>query len=46
MGTPARQVGWMSKYGYRLEFDNNNEAICPESGDQYRLEENQIIKLA
>ena len=28
VGNPARQIGWMSEYGHRLEFDGNNLAIC------------------
>ena len=37
VGNPARQIGWMSAYGHRLEFDENNLAVCPESGEKYRL---------
>ncbi len=45
VGNPARQIGWMSEYGHRLEFNENGLAICPESQDQYKLENNQVIKL-
>lgn len=45
VGNPARQIGWMSEYGHRLEFNENGVAICPESQDQYKLENNQVIKL-
>ncbi|MGB4230493.1 MAG: acyltransferase, partial [Bacteroidales bacterium] len=31
VGTPARQIGWMSEYGHRLFFNDNNIAECPES---------------
>jgi len=37
-GVPARQTGWMSRHGHRLEFDRGAEAVCPESGFRYRLE--------
>ena len=37
VGNPARQMGWMSAYGHRLEFDQNGRATCPESGEKYRL---------
>ena len=37
VGNPARQMGWMSAYGHRLEFDQNGRATCPESGEAYRL---------
>eukprot|EP00825_Cyclidium_porcatum_P015518 TRINITY_DN18896_c0_g1_i1.p1 TRINITY_DN18896_c0_g1~~TRINITY_DN18896_c0_g1_i1.p1 ORF type:complete len:188 (+),score=16.84 TRINITY_DN18896_c0_g1_i1:209-772(+) len=30
MGNPARQVGWMSEYGHRLNFENDNIAVCPK----------------
>ena len=45
IGTPARQVGWMSRYGHRLHFDENNIAVCPESGEKYRLTENNKIEI-
>ncbi len=37
LGNPAKQVGWVSEYGHRLQFNEQNEAVCPESGQQYRL---------
>ena len=39
VGNPARQMGWMSAYGHRLEFDQNGRATCPESGEAYRLKQ-------
>lgn len=45
VGNPARQIGWMSEYGHRLYFDENNIAICPESGERYILENDQVRKL-
>lgn len=45
VGNPAKQLGWMSEFGHRLEFDKNHMAICPESNEKYRLEENKVIKL-
>ena len=45
VGNPARQIGWMSEYGHRLEFNENGIAICPEIQDQYKLENNQVVKL-
>mgnify|MGYP003106384705 FL=1 len=29
-------VGWMSRLGHRLEFDEAGRAVCPESGRSYR----------
>ncbi len=45
VGNPAKQIGWMSEYGHRLEFDENNIAVCPESQEKYRLEQGSVIKL-
>jgi UDP-2-acetamido-3-amino-2,3-dideoxy-glucuronate N-acetyltransferase len=44
-GNPARQRGWVSEYGHKLEFNNQGMATCPETGDNYKLEGNQIRKL-
>jgi UDP-2-acetamido-3-amino-2,3-dideoxy-glucuronate N-acetyltransferase len=44
-GNPARQTGWMSEYGRRLEFDCNGRAVCPESGQEYRLEGNDVRRV-
>ena len=45
VGNPARQIGWMSEYGHRLEFDENNLAECPESHEKYILENGRVRKL-
>lgn len=45
VGNPAKQVGWMSEYGHKLEFDTNHRAVCPESGQQYVLEHNQVKRV-
>jgi UDP-2-acetamido-3-amino-2,3-dideoxy-glucuronate N-acetyltransferase len=45
IGNPAKQVGWMSEYGHRLEFGNTSTAKCPESGDSYQLEDGKVSKL-
>ena len=45
IGNPARHAGWMSEYGHRLVFDEDNIAICPESGEKYRLSENEVVKI-
>ncbi|MBM3402022.1 MAG: N-acetyltransferase [Bacteroidetes bacterium] len=42
VGNPARQIGWISEYGHRLEFGKENIAICPESGEKYELK-NQLV---
>lgn len=45
IGNPSRQTGWMSEYGHKLEFDANGMAICKESGEKYKLENNTVTKL-
>ncbi|MEI7724777.1 MAG: DapH/DapD/GlmU-related protein [Bacteroidota bacterium] len=37
VGNPGRHAGWMSEYGHRLHFDENNIAVCPESHEKYEL---------
>ena len=44
VGNPAKQIGWVSEYGHRLEFDKNNFAYCPESGEKYILIANSVKK--
>ncbi len=45
VGNPGKQIGWVSEYGHRLNFDSNNKATCPESKEEYQLEDNKVIKL-
>ncbi len=46
IGNPARQTGWMSSYGHKLNFDSDGFAVCPESGELYKLEDRKVIKLS
>ena len=45
VGNPARQLGWVSIYGHRLEFGDDHFATCPESGQRYQLVNNNVICL-
>jgi UDP-2-acetamido-3-amino-2,3-dideoxy-glucuronate N-acetyltransferase len=45
VGNPARQTGWMSEFGHKLKFDNDGIAVCPESNQQYKLENNKVSKI-
>jgi UDP-2-acetamido-3-amino-2,3-dideoxy-glucuronate N-acetyltransferase len=45
VGNPARQTGWMSEFGHKLIFDEKGFAICPESGERYRLEHGIVSKI-
>lgn len=42
IGNPARHVGWMSVFGHKLNFDENNIAKCPESGETYHLQDGKV----
>lgn len=40
-GVPARQIGWMSRFGERLDLplNGNAETICPHTGESYVLKD-------
>jgi UDP-2-acetamido-3-amino-2,3-dideoxy-glucuronate N-acetyltransferase len=46
VGNPAKHVGWMSEYGHRLDFNDEQIAICPESKEKYQLKNDVIIKIS
>lgn len=46
VGNPSRQIGWMSEFGHRLEFDVNGKATCKESGQVYQLENNTVKRIS
>jgi UDP-2-acetamido-3-amino-2,3-dideoxy-glucuronate N-acetyltransferase len=45
VGNPAKQVGWMSEFGHKLNFDKNGIAVCPESKEKYELKEGKVSKI-
>lgn len=45
VGNPAKQIGWMSIYGHRLHFNDEGIAVCPESNEKYKLENDRVFKL-
>lgn len=45
VGNPSRQIGWVSAYGNRLEFDDEGFATCPESGARYHITEEGLLEL-
>lgn len=45
VGNPAKQIGWMSEFGHRLEFDEKGKATCEESGERYKIENEVVSKL-
>ena len=46
VGVPAKQVGWMSEYGERLELplDGHGRASCPETGITYILKDGVVSR--
>ena len=46
VGNPAKQIGWVSEYGHRLEFDESGKATCEESGQEYLLENDKVTRIA
>ena len=45
VGNPGRQIGWMSEYGHKLDFNEKGEAFCPESKEKYILKDNEVQKI-
>ena len=46
MGNPARQTGWVSEYGHKLHFNDAGLAICPETKQEYKLENTQVKRIS
>jgi UDP-2-acetamido-3-amino-2,3-dideoxy-glucuronate N-acetyltransferase len=46
VGNPAQQIGWVSEYGLKLNFDSNGIAYCPQTHERYILnfENNDVRK--
>lgn len=42
VGVPARQIGWVSRAGRRLEDAGDGRFVCPHSGETYRLIDNDL----
>ncbi len=45
VGNPAKQIGWVSEWGHRLEFNTKGSATCPESGEKYMIHEGKVTKI-
>lgn len=46
VGTPARQIGWMSAFGERLDLPliGDAETTCPHTGDVYILQSGNLMR--
>ena len=42
VGNPAKQIGWMSEFGERLNFNSEGVAKCDHSGKTYKLNNNKV----
>lgn len=45
VGNPARQIGWMSKLGHKLDFNTEGHAVCPSSNEKYQILNNIVSAL-
>ncbi|MDY0342383.1 MAG: DapH/DapD/GlmU-related protein [Lentimicrobium sp.] len=45
VGNPARQIGWMSTFGHRLNFNEQGIAECPESKQKYKLSKGAVSRI-
>ena len=46
IGNPSMQIGWISEYGHRLDFNDKGIALCIESKDEYQLKDNKVVKVS
>jgi UDP-2-acetamido-3-amino-2,3-dideoxy-glucuronate N-acetyltransferase len=45
VGNPAKQIGWVSEYGHRLNFSDQGVAICKESKQEYQLTNDMVERI-
>jgi len=45
VGNPAHQKGWVSENGLKLHFNSDHIAICPETGQEYELKDDEVKRL-
>ncbi|WP_286760821.1 acyltransferase [Salegentibacter sp. UBA1130] len=45
VGNPAKQIGWVSENGHKLQFNEEGQATCPETKQAYRLTNNKVTKI-
>ena len=45
VGNPSKQIGWVSEYGHRLKFNDNNIAVCHESKQEYKFENLKVLRI-
>ncbi|WP_298245920.1 acyltransferase [uncultured Christiangramia sp.] len=45
VGNPAKQIGWVSEYGHKLQFNDQGMAVCPETNQKYKLENAKVFRI-
>ena len=45
VGNPSKNIGWISEFGERLNFDSTGIAICDNTGLKYNLRNNLVSRL-
>lgn len=45
VGNPAKRIGWVSRHGEKLQFDESGLAVCPATGEKYKLTDNKVTLL-
>jgi UDP-2-acetamido-3-amino-2,3-dideoxy-glucuronate N-acetyltransferase len=45
VGNPSKQIGWVSEFGHRLTFNEMNVAVCEESKQEYKLENEEVTRI-
>jgi UDP-2-acetamido-3-amino-2,3-dideoxy-glucuronate N-acetyltransferase len=46
VGNPAKQIGWVSENGNKLNFNTEGKAFCPETGQEYELKNGSVCKIS
>ena len=45
VGNPAKQIGWVSEHGHRINFEERGVGYCPETGEEYFLENETVVRV-
>ena len=45
VGNPSKQIGWVGEYGHKLVFNDSGNAICKESKQEYKLNNNTVKRI-
>ena len=45
VGNPARRIGWVSRHGEKLQFNEQGHATCPATGERYLLHDGVVTRI-